>query len=73
MANKTLSLLAITIVVPILAFFMGALLGWLISLTPMGLWLVDGFELLNIQIVTYDLPVVFGTLAFIGGLFDMSR
>lgn len=67
-----LAILFALLIVPFLVFGVGALVGWFASIT-IGGWLVAGINtLFGTAIIAQDLPLIVGTIAFIGSFFHGS-
>ena len=67
-----LAILFALLIAPLLVFGVGALDGWFASITVGG-WLVAGINtLFGTAIIAQDLPLIVGTIAFIGSFFHGS-
>lgn len=67
-----LALIGLAIIAPFLSFIEGYFVGWLAKITVGG-WLVKGAAALGITISKDSLPIIGGTLAFIGQFFKTSN
>ena len=65
---------ALILILPVFYFLMGAFTGWIISsvLVFAGNWVVDGLALLHLEVTLEQLPLLCGTLGFIGAYFVKS-
>ena len=58
-------------IVPLILFGICYIAGWIASIV-IGQWIVAGFALLNISITTAQIPLIAGTLGWIGGFFKAT-
>ena len=65
---------ALVLILPVFYFLMGAFTGWILSnvLIFAGNWVVDGLALLHLEVTLAQLPMLCGTLGFIGAYFVKS-
>lgn len=64
----------IVIASPLLLFLLSALTGWIAAdvLPFLGDWLVSGFGILGVELTRQQLPLLAGTLGFIGAFFKSN-
>lgn len=58
-------------VAPLVLFGICYIAGWIASVV-IGQWIVAGFALLNINITIAQIPLIAGTLGWIGGFFKAT-
>jgi len=65
---------ALVLILPVFYFLMGAFTGWILSnvLVFAGNWVVAGLALLRLEVTLAQLPLLCGTLGFIGAYFVKS-
>lgn len=69
LALGSLGFMALLLCLPLITTAIGAFIGWVVSCTFLGTWVVQGFGLFGVTFASSNLYQIGAALGFVGGFF----